>query len=50
MSIMRYAKQHQDEFKNSSPIYPYLIGVFKIITGLMTEYVNIIIITESEQI
>jgi hypothetical protein len=47
MNIMRYAKQEQDEFKNSSPIYPYLVGVFKITTGLLTEYVNIMIITES---
>ena len=48
LSIMRYAKQHQDEFKNSNPLYPYLTGVFKITTGLLTEYVNITIITESE--
>ena len=47
LELMRYAKQNPKGFNDQSSLYPYLIGVMKMLGGYLTEFVNILLMLES---
>jgi len=46
-SLMNYAKHNQDKFYKQSSLYPFLIGMMKLLGCVTTELVNIFIIIQS---
>ena len=48
MSMLDYASQEPFGFLGNGSIYPFLLGVLKCSSGMLTEFVNVMIIVKSQ--
>jgi len=47
---MHYAKCNPQSFKDSSSVYPYILGLLKYFGAMVTELVSIIVIIRSNSV
>ena len=50
LSLIQYAKMNPCGFHGNNAIYPYMMGLMKLIGGILAELVNMIIIVRSQTI
>jgi len=44
LDLMKYAKNNGNNFNGRSAVFPFMIAVMKLLGGLTTEIINILII------
>lgn len=45
---MSYAKKHVTEFQNHAWFYPFLVGAYKTLGGVLSAFTNILVIMQSD--
>ena len=44
LDLMKFAKNNGNNFNTGSAVFPFMVAVMKILGGLLTEVINILII------